>query len=341
MKELSEFLQSERNKRGLSLESIAEGSGISIGMLSSFEAGDFECIAASLLVRSIVRGYCKVFECDPEPLLQEFSSQLGELGYQEAGIQKFGRQMKMLRKKRRMISFPLLLFALATALVMYGGAWISEKRARLYAPPAADRILSQEDLPAELLEKLAPAPGVQAGQRRAALNSRSDADLKETQKAIIKAEKNIEEAEKARSADKAAVAPKGGEAEKTTLAENAPASNRNETAPHPGVVLSNSMEVMAEDMPAASQEIGKRYRFAVEASDKTWVQVRIDEKETRSAMLLPGDKREWTAQKGMQVVIGNAGGVSMKWDDQPIKSSREPGRVLRFRLPEQTGSIAN
>jgi len=51
-------------------------------------------------------------------------------------------------------------------------------------------------------------------------------------------------------------------------------------------------------------------------------------------MLYPGDRREWAAGKSLQVVIGNAGGVLMKWNEQLLKAPREPGRVLRFRLPD-------
>lgn len=345
MKELSELLRSEREKRGLPLESVAEESGLSITMLSCFEAGDFECIGSPLLIRNIIRGYCKVFDCDPEPILRKFAPRIGGLEYQEAGIRRFGHRMKMFRKKRRMVSLPLLLFALATALTMYGASWISEKRARLYAPPAANHIFSQEELPPELLEKLAPQPGVAGQQRRAAV-SRGDADLREAEKAIVQAERNIKDAEQARSVEKLADAQKTetlkiAEAEKSRGAAQQTAANQGETPPQPSpsVALSNSMEVMAEDRPSSSQELGKPLRFAVEANDQTWVQVRIDEKETRSAMLRPGDKREWTAQKGMQIVIGNAGGVMMKLDDQPIRASREPGRVLRFKLPEQVGAI--
>ena len=75
-------------------------------------------------------------------------------------------------------------------------------------------------------------------------------------------------------------------------------------------------------------------KFAVEADDEVWIQVIIDDKETRSAMLHPGDRKEWAADKILQVVIGNAGGIHMKWNEQPVKAPRDPGRVLRFRLPD-------
>ena len=71
--------------------------------------------------------------------------------------------MKVLRRKRRMICLPLLVLLLSSAGVFYGGVWVSEKRAMLFAPPAADRVFTQEELPAELQERLAPSPAARGG----------------------------------------------------------------------------------------------------------------------------------------------------------------------------------
>ena len=66
-------------------------------------------------------------------------------------------------------------------------------------------------------------------------------------------------------------------------------------------------------------------KFAVEADDDVWIQVKIDDKETLSAMLHAGERREWAADKALQVVIGNAGGVQMKWNEHPLAAPRDPG----------------
>ena len=95
---------------------------------------------------------------------------------------------------------------------------------------------------------------------------------------------------------------------------------------------------MADDKTAQGTMEIRQNKFAVEADDKVWIQVRIDDKEARSMMLYSGDRREWIAEKSLQVVIGNAGGVRMKWNEQPIKAPHDPGRVLRFRLPDYAKS---
>jgi hypothetical protein len=200
--------------------------------------------------------------------------------------------------------------------------WISEKRAMLFAPPAADRIFTQEELPVELQERLAPGP--------TARSDRTGADVRYADEAIKTAEIHIRESEmaaqQARETDRA-VEQSAGEfeiSEKDSPDTDAPAR----------LALSNSTEAVADDGPVRDMETVARNKFAVEAADKVWIQVRIDDRVTRSAMLYPGDRREWVADRDLQVVIGNAGGIRMKWNGQPIEAPRDPGRVLRFRLPD-------
>ncbi len=93
-------------------------------------------------------------------------------------------------------------------------------------------------------------------------------------------------------------------------------------------------EALAAGKLAVSSETAKKHLFAVDADEKTWIQVEIDNKMTQSVMLYPGDKREWEAETGMRIVVGNLGGVRMQWDGRPLDAPGKPGRVLRFRLPD-------
>jgi len=76
-----------------------------------------------------------------------------------------------------------------------------------------------------------------------------------------------------------------------------------------------------------------RHRFEIQAVQKSWVQVRIDNKRIESALLQPGEKRGWEVTKEIQIVVGNGGGVQMIWDGEPVDVAARPGQVLRFSLP--------
>ena len=320
MKELAEFLKTERVNRNLTLEEVSGLSGMSLSMLMSLETCDFERFGAPLLIRNTIRAYCKALHIEPEPLIEKFSSEIEKYDIQDIGIKKYGRQMKVLHRKRRMIGLPLFALLLCSAAVFYGGMWISEKRTKLFAPPDADRVFTQEELPVELQERLAPGP--------AARLEKQGAEWRKTDEALRTAELHIRESEMA--AEEAAEAENTGEqaneASENDLVQDDEAQGR--------LALSNSTEAVADDRLVQGEETLRPNKFAVEADDKVWIQVRIDDKVTRSDMLRPGDRREWTADKTLQVVIGNAGGIRMKWNEQPIKAPRDPGRVLRFRLPD-------
>src|SRR5208337_1062725 len=150
MKELAEVLKTERLNRNLTLEAVSERSGISVSMLISLEACDFERFGASILIRNTIRAYCQAFQIEAEPLIGKFCSEIERYNIQDAGIRRYGQQMKLLSKRRRLISLPLLALFLISAAVFYGGMWVSEKRLQLFAPPDADRVFTQEEIPADL-----------------------------------------------------------------------------------------------------------------------------------------------------------------------------------------------
>jgi cytoskeletal protein RodZ len=242
MKELAEFLKTERLNRNMSLEALSERSGISICVLISIEGCDFERFGASLLIRNTIRAYCKALGREAEPLILKFSSEIDRYNIQDAGIKKYGHRMKILHKRRRMISLPVFALLLSFAAVFYGGMWISEKRARLFAPPAADRIFTQEELPVELQELMAPSP--------TARGDKTVADARYADEAIRTAEIHIRESEmaaqKARETGRAVGQSAGGVefSEKDSPDTDSPAHQ----------ALSNLTEAVASDTPAKDVE---------------------------------------------------------------------------------------
>ena len=86
MKELAEFLKTERLNRNMTLEEVSRQSGISTAMLTFLESCDFERFGASLLIRNIIRAYCKALPIESEPLIAKFSSEIAKYSSQDLGI---------------------------------------------------------------------------------------------------------------------------------------------------------------------------------------------------------------------------------------------------------------
>jgi cytoskeleton protein RodZ len=313
MRELAEYLKSQRLERGLTLRDISETARISVDMLQVLEKGDFEQIGTSLLIRGFLRAYCEALGLDPVPLLEKHEAEILACDRQDESIKRYGTWSKSISVTRRLGFWGLLLLVAVMIGVLCGGVWLYKKKVRLAETEMSIIAYPQEEYPADL-----PA-GPVSRQEIAKVETNEDTGPGKAGTAPSKL--NSEE-----HRDMDALEPVGKYQEPPS-GRAAPGSD-------------NPSLVLAEDIPTESPQKPTQalpaHHFEVAADQKTWIQVKTDDGSTHSALLQPGDKRVWETKNSMSVVVGNAGGVRMKWDDKPIGVDGKPGQVLRFRLPDST-----
>ncbi len=88
-----------------------------------------------------------------------------------------------------------------------------------------------------------------------------------------------------------------------------------------------------EPTTAPPREAVKNQQLAVTAIEATWVQVIIDNGETKEALLQPGERVGWAAAETFKLTVGNAGGVSVEYNGKPLPSLGASGRVRTVVLP--------
>jgi cytoskeleton protein RodZ len=82
-------------------------------------------------------------------------------------------------------------------------------------------------------------------------------------------------------------------------------------------------------------------RLVVTAVAPTWIRVQVDEGRPVDETLEPGTRREWTADKRFLLSVGNAGGIEVHLNGQPMPRLGPRGAVIhRLSLPDRptTGS---
>lgn len=67
-------LQEERERRGVSLESVAEGTKVAVRYLRALEEGDHAALPGGVFNKGIVRSYCRHLGLNEEEWLVRFSS---------------------------------------------------------------------------------------------------------------------------------------------------------------------------------------------------------------------------------------------------------------------------
>lgn len=64
------------------------------------------------------------------------------------------------------------------------------------------------------------------------------------------------------------------------------------------------------------------------AIEEVWVNIAIDGKEEVQELLLAGDSRTWEAEESLEIKVGNAGGIKMEMNGEPLESLGERGQVV-------------
>lgn len=67
---------------------------------------------------------------------------------------------------------------------------------------------------------------------------------------------------------------------------------------------------------------------------RTWIAIYVDDQPVQEYLFQPGDTITWMAQKGFDILVGNAGGIELFLNDKEIGPLGAEGKVVRLTLPQ-------
>jgi cytoskeleton protein RodZ len=77
-----------------------------------------------------------------------------------------------------------------------------------------------------------------------------------------------------------------------------------------------------------------RHILMVQARELTWLAVRVDGGDEHEVLLREGEMVRWGAVESFLLTVGNAGGVDLVLDGQPVRVPGRRGEVVRnIQLP--------
>ena len=293
VKKWSQDLRLERLRRGLSLQDVAGEAGISISLLKALEQGRFGDIGSPVLVRAHLWAYAQALGNSRPPSLPEPAS--CPVPTIAAAPDPAAHQSPRLPAVRKDVPGLVACFAIGLMAlgVCYQLGWFSPPDRRPTNPQA-----SQQEASPESSGHSETTPGASPPAEFAS---------------------NVE-----RPSDPAEP-------------HNSPGSMPAVPTPEQEAGTEPPKPFAAEPAAAAesvsSQPLSLHHRFEIEALQASWVEIKIDGGKTEGFLLRPGEKKNWEVVQGLQILLGNAGGVRMMWDDAPVNLGGRPGQVLRLRLP--------
>lgn len=77
----------------------------------------------------------------------------------------------------------------------------------------------------------------------------------------------------------------------------------------------------------------KRHMLNITATDRTWIQIIIDDIDKKEVLLNAGESVNYEANQSINVLIGNASGVKLKFNGEEFENLGNKGQVIRLSFP--------
>ncbi len=105
-------------------------------------------------------------------------------------------------------------------------------------------------------------------------------------------------------------------------------------------VPAESIEVQPQVVAENNQVVQKKVEpvvLKVYARELTWISARIDDKETKEALLKPGDGVMWNGDEKVVITVGNAGGIDLDVNGKRLDPIGRRGEVIRDAVITSAG----
>ena len=340
--ELGAALRVEREKRGLDLEDAAHKLKISARLLRALEEGDEKSLPPLAYTKGFIRSYASYVGLSAE----EVSEALGAL---EAATEPTAPQNvyepEMVLTPRRNLK-PLLAAVFMVGIVaavffawQQGALDFLGRQTRRLAQPAPMQSAASVD-PGNLAGRSAPvaaapatgtAPGPVSGQPGAPAAASAAATAgKPAASATVPAPATQAPANATAPAGQASQPAAGLPPVRSTAAPaaSAPASG----APAPAA-SAPAAPAQTAAVPTAGDTPAGQHKLIITATEECWIHSSADKTDTRQFSLRKGDTFALTFSKSLELKLGNAGGVRLRYDGEELPQAGQSGQVRNLTFP--------
>lgn len=299
MESPGEYLKREREMRGVALEDISHTTKIRVGLLSAIEKNDFDALPAAPFVKGFIQAYCKYLGLDEHDALLRYEAYIRSITENEASAIK---QKSETRSKQAITSvaetFTLKSPLLAIAIALIALLIIA---GGIYGISKSKKHLSSPSDSSVL-------PQAESSSTAKTLNTQAEPAL---------------ESESATKRESPSL-PVKSEAQ----------TNLNREASVPKIPAKKENKE-TKDIPSGNIADKGPLILIIEATKPTWIKAEIDEQNPFEVSLKQGEKIKWNAKEKFSVLIGNAGGVNVIFNGNPLGRLGDEGKLVKLVLPKE------
>lgn len=326
LEELGAALRAEREKRGLSIEDVANHLKIGARLLRALEEGD----ASSLPHLAYAKGFIRSYSSYLGMAAEEVNEAVCALGGTSPAVPQPVYTPEESLAPGRSLKWLGVVIVLA---LLAGGAYVAWQQGALDFLSRQTRRLAQPSPPLQTPDSAENVPGRDASAPAAdSAQISSQTPAAKPEAFAPAASPSPEAAPVAAPASAASTASTGG--------VNTPSS-----APAPASAWGLSSTTAAPAQPAIGQNATQpaqpadgalppgQHKVVITATEECWVHSNADNTDTRQFSLRKGDTFALTFTKSLELKLGNAGGVRIRYNGQDMPAPGQSGQVRTLTFP--------
>ena len=271
-----------------------------MSMLLAIEDGNVEQLPAPVLIKGFLRSYAKSIDLDPDAVIVEYQDLIEEVGVRRETMEKFHQRLHPKSSHKKVLALLVALTMLAgLAFLLYNSIsgrqqLLPSTRQKVIDPAGEGQIIAKRDPDSSLNPREGTTKFQQSSGQSEAGSEPGISWLNEQAPTLAPPDKKV--------------------------------SNIGEDEVYP------SAESQQPVTPLSAAQVP--YVLRAEAVETTWLRVVIDESREREYLLQPDEQLTWLAKSSCKLLVGNAAGLRLFLNDQPLKSLGARGQVVQLKLPD-------
>lgn len=344
--ELGAALRVEREKRGLDMEDAANRLKISARLLRALEEGDETSLPPLAYTKGFIRSYASYVGLSAE----EVSEALGalEAASEPVAPQNVYEPEMVLTPRRNLKPIMAGLFMVCVVAVVLV-AWqqgvfdfLSRQTRRLAqpAPLQSAESVDSGNLASRPSAPAAPAQGQVPAQTSAQGAAQAPAAVSQSQGAAAPAQGQASAPASVQNSAQTSAQPSGQAAQPAApglppvrgTAASAPAAAT--TTPASTAPATPAAPAVAPAAASQGSEVPVgAHKLIITATEECWIHSSADKTDTRQFSLHKGDTFALTFSKSLELKLGNAGGVRLRYDGEELPPAGQSGQVRNLVFP--------
>jgi cytoskeletal protein RodZ len=312
---LGDLLRKSREERHIDLDEAVRVTRIRRHTLEALENEEWSKLPSDVFIKGFLRSYAGFLGLDKEMVLNHYRRKSSFQGYEPQVLKEISLQ------SRRLHLIIIIVIASSALALIAAGIYLKGRDTSVIG---------------DAIQYLkAPSP-IEKEEDAVKEEGHRVQEEKEKEALFLADETQVEKAGEAASETKSiedTIVPEGptvAEETKEVVEKEEETALKSESIEDTTIIEGPTVAEETKD----ERSLSPRFILTANVNSQTWIAIYIDDEPAKEYLLQSGNKMRWEADKGFDILVGNAGGIEFFLNGEEVGHLGPEGKVVRLKLPE-------